>query len=156
MVRDRRGISAIELIVVIGMIGLLAGLSVPFAGTFGQRNDKFSAQQGVLHALRRAQFRAMLSEGGTGVWARFTAGTGTDYVVYRGTSYAARDVDSEEVYALPESVGISYSFPGATSTLDLRFARYTGNPYATGTLYLYSNAAGTSSIRVGPQGQITP
>lgn len=137
------------------MIALLAGLSIPFAGTFGQRNDKFSAQQGVIHALRRAQFRAMLSEGGTNVWARFTAGTGTDYVVYTGASYAARNQDTEEIYTLPESVGISFTFPSVTSTLDLKFARTTGNPAATGTVHLYSNAAGTSSVRVGPQGQIT-
>lgn len=137
------------------MIALLAGLSIPFAGTFGQRNDKFAAVSGITHALRRAQFRSMLSEGGVNVWVRFTAGTGTPYSIYRGTSYAARDIDSEEEYALPDSVGVAFSFPSVTSTLDLRFARHTGVPAATGTIYLYSNAGGTSTIRVGLQGQIT-
>lgn len=147
--------TAIELIVVIGLIALLAGLTLPFAGSFGQRNDAFSAASGVIHALRRAQFRSVLSEGGSNVWVRFVAGTGTDYVVFAGASYAARNQDTEEVYALPDPVGLSFSFPNATSTLDLKFARHTGAPQATGTIYLYSNAGGSSTIQVGPQGQIT-
>lgn len=153
--QDKRGVTAIELIVVIGLIALLAGLTLPFTGSFGQRNDQFSAASGVMQALRRAQFRSMLSEGGSNVWVRLVSGTGTDYVIYTGTSYASRNQDTEEIYKLPDIVGVSFSFPSTTSTLDLRFARITGVPFATGTVYLYSNAGGSSTIRVGPQGQIT-
>ncbi len=149
------GMTVIELIIVIGLITLLAGLTLPFAGNFGQRNDEFAAASGVVQALRRAQFRSMLSEGGSNVWVRLVSGTGTDYMIYTGTSYATRNQDTEEIYKLPDTVGVSFSFPSTTSTLNLRFARITGNPFATGTVYLYSNAGDSSTIRVGLQGQIT-
>lgn len=153
--RTPRGATIVEMLVVIGIAALLVTLGLPFASGFGQRNDIFSARRGLLHALRRAQFRSMLSEGGTNVWVRVTAGTGTDYAIYRGTSYATRDLDSEEAYAFPETVGVDFSFPGATSTLDLRFSRYDGRPAATGTFRLFSTVGGTSTVQIGPQGQVT-
>ena len=154
-IRDNRGLTAIELMIVIGLIVILAGLSLPFAGTFGQRNDKFAAASSVIQALRRAQFRSMISDSGSNVWVRFVSGTGTDYAVFSGASYAARNQDTEEIFTLPDTVGVSFGFTSVTSTLALRFARTTGVPSATGTIYLYSNAGGTTTIRVGSQGQIT-
>lgn len=153
--RAPRGVTAIEIIVVLGVLALLAAIGLPFTGSFGQRNDIFAAERGLIHALRRAQFRAMLSEGGSNVWVRVVSGTGTDYIVYRGASYAARDQDTEDVYAFPDTVGVAFSFTGATSTLDLKFSRYDGRPSATGTFRLFSNVGGTSTIQVGPQGQVT-
>lgn len=150
-----RGITAIEVIVAIGLLALIAAIGLPFTGSFGQRNDVFAAERGLLHALRRAQLRSVLSEAGSNVWVRVVAGTGTDYAVFRGASHAARDLDSEEVYAFPETVGVSFAFPGATSTLDLRFGRYDGRPSATGTFFLHSPIGGTSTVQVGGQGQIT-
>ena len=150
----RRGFTLVELIVVMGLGALLFGLGLPAARSFQEQRDHDVAVQGVLHALRRAQLRSMAGEDGSNLGVRLVSGTGTTYSIFEGTSYAARAPSKDENLDLASSVGLSFSFPGATSTADVVFSRVRGKPAATGTIYIYSDAQPLTKVTVGSEGRI--
>ncbi len=64
MRKDRRGMSLVEIIVVIAVIGILAGFSVPLLGNIRYANTKKTVE-GICSALDRQRVAAMTKEGNT-------------------------------------------------------------------------------------------
>lgn len=150
-----RGVSMIEIMVVIGIISLIAVLGLPAMQNFGIRQDVPVAARDMLHALRRAQIRSVLSEAGSNVGVRVTAGTSTTLVIFQGSSYDTRNVEVDESYQLPATVGLSYTFAGGASPTDIIFSRQRGKPSDTGTFFLYAPGGVPLQITVGAEGLIS-
>ena len=120
----RKGFTVIELMMVISIIAITAGMSVPLYRNYLIRNDLNIVTEQTVQALGRAQLLSQSGQDG-GSWG-FYAPTGT---LYRGTTYALRTTTFDESYPLPSTITIS----GLT---DVSFAELTGRPSSTGTIIL--------------------
>ncbi len=151
----QRGVSMVELLAVMGIMVASVALGLPVAQHFALRQDLPAATRDLTHILRRAQLRALLSEGGENVGVRLTAGTGTPYVLFRGASYASRNADVDEAYTFPTQIGLTFDFPGSPETVDIIFSRVRGKPNMAGTVYMSSLAPDLKAVRVNAEGRIS-
>lgn len=151
----QRGVTMVELIIIMGIMVASVALGLPVAQNFALRQDLPAATRDITHLLRRAQLRALLGEGGLNMGVRLTAGTGTPYVLFRGANYASRNPELDEEYIMASQIGITLDFPGATSTVDVIFSRVRGKPNVTGTVYMSSLAPDLKAIRVSSEGRIS-
>ena len=122
----RPAFSTLELILVIGILGGLAGITIPAYRDYQVRSDLVNATDRVSQALNRAQLRSEAGEQDT-EWG-FSVSRST---LFAGKQYDGRNAMFDERYPIPETI--------ATSGLDeVSFAKLTGVPSATGTIVLTS------------------
>lgn len=140
----RHGFTAIELILVIAIIAVTAGISVPFYRNYLIRNDLSITTEQTVQALGRAQLLAQSGQEAS-PWG-FYAPNG---ILYKGTTYAGRDTSFDETYPVPATIGV-------TGLTDVSFARLTGRPSATGTIILtaLNGEQRTVNIRISAEGLI--
>lgn len=122
----RRAFTALELLLVIGIIGGLSVIIIPSYRDYQVRSDLHNATEQVSQALGRAK---LLSEAGQqeSPWG-FSVSQRT---LFAGTGYTNRIPDWDELYPFPQTI--------EPSGLDeVSFSRLTGYPSATGTIVLTS------------------
>lgn len=120
--RAGKGFSALELLMVVAVIAVIAGLGMPMYHVYKIRSDLNLAVEQAEQALRRAQ---LLSQTGyeDDVWAyRPDAG-----ILFKGESFSARNTESDIAYPVPQSVTVSglpevvysriYGVPGAVGDI---------------------------------------
>ena len=121
---ERRGFTAVETLLTLGIIAITAGISIPLYRNYQIRSDLDIATEYTIQGLHRAQ---VLSQSGqnSAVWG-FSAREG---VLFQGDAYAVRDPAFDEVYPLPASVSVS-------GLLEVTFQRVSGTPNQTGDIEL--------------------
>jgi Tfp pilus assembly protein FimT len=102
--RSRRGIGLIEVLLVIALMLLSAGVGIPAFSSLQRQNDADLASETIVQTLRRAQLNAgsVLNDSPWGVYI----GQGT-ITLFEGSSYAARVPSSDEVFEIPTTVSLS-------------------------------------------------
>ncbi len=137
------GFTIIELLIVIAIVGgiIVFALSMGVYFFRGQNLDKGTSE--VLQALRRSQFLAFAQKLDS-PWGVYFSGS--QYTLFKGSSYAGRDTAYDEVFDLPSGITPS----GISEEV---FAKYTGLPGTTGTITLTSDA-GSRTITVNGQGMV--
>jgi len=140
-----RGLSLIEILLVVGILAILVILAPPLVLDFYKTQQLETHTQGVIQTLRRAQLKAMGVENATsfGVYL-----TNDDYTLFQGASYAARDTQYDEVIDLPQIITIT------NSPKEVAFSRIEGAPSATGTIILSANGE-SRTISINEIGRIT-
>jgi type II secretory pathway pseudopilin PulG len=128
----------------VGLISMLAGLSLPIYITFTSKNDLDLTAQLTANAVRRAQ---TYSRGAANDSAWGTEILASSVVVFKGTTYASRDTTADETTAIPGSIT-----PSGTAEVD--FAKLSGIPSATATITLTSNSGNTRTITVNAKGMV--
>lgn len=146
-----RGITLVEVVVVIGIVVIIAVLGFPFASTFENARRFEVAGDEMMATLRRAQGRAAVGEGGSAYGVHFVAGTAASYTLFRGNSFSGRDESYDEVYELPGTVTLAFSFAGGGS--DVVFLPLRGRTANAGTLTLTGTAAEERRITVNAEGK---
>lgn len=139
------GFTLIELLLSIAVITLIAGMSAPVYQSFQVRNDLDIATVATAQNLRRAETLATAVDGDTSWGIKVQSGSIT---LFKGTSYAARDVAFDESFDLPESLT-----PSGVS--EVVFAKFTGLPQTTGTITYTSNANETRNITINAKGMVS-
>ena len=119
--KKQRGVSFIELLVVIGVFILLTAISVPLFRYFQNEADLNNSTQEIINTLRLAQSKTLASEGASNFGVRFET---EEFFLFEGTSYDPLDPENE-TYNLPENVEI-YEIILAGGGTEVIFERLTG------------------------------
>ena len=126
----KQGITLIEILLVILLIVFLALFIFPVGISFYKSQQLQTHTQGILQTLRLAQLKAMAVEQDSpfGVYI-----TNANYILFKGNSFATRDVPYDEVFDLPQIITI----PGAPK--EIIFSKSEGKPNWTGNIMLSSD-----------------
>lgn len=140
----QRGFTLIELLLSVTILTLLVGLSLPVYESFVRRNDLDLTTQSAVSMIRRAQTYARGVDEDS-IWGvRFQS---SSISLFKGTSYAARDINFDETLLLPSSMTIS-------GTTEITFAKLSGIPSQTGTVTLASSINDTRTVMVNAEGMV--
>ena len=132
-----KGFTSVEILTVVAVMAVLAGLSMPLVRNFLLRSDLHTAAEQTTQMLRRA--RILAQSGDRGSWGVYIP----DGVLYQGESFPSRDMSLDEFLPLPSSVSVS-------NIQDVSFSALDGAPSATGTILLESSNVQSISIAVTP------
>lgn len=119
-----RGFTLVELLIVIAVASLVSLLTLPVGIKFFQSQTLDETSSDILNTLRRAYSQAVFQKNDNAFGVKFLSGS---YVLFQGSSYAARTISEDESFTLPGGV--------TTSGIDeIVFAKLTGIPNTTGAL----------------------
>ncbi|MFH1207737.1 MAG: prepilin-type N-terminal cleavage/methylation domain-containing protein [Patescibacteria group bacterium] len=139
------GFSLIELMMVIGILVLLAGLSIPFYQSFQVGSQMDNTTREVASTLRRVQGLAM----GSRQWSQWGVHLEAHrYIVFAGAAYNAGD-PANEIFTAPTTITIS-----TTAGADIIFSRVKGETSNVGTITLQSTNNESSAIIINSRGII--
>lgn len=122
--RSSHGFSLIEVVIVVGLIGSIAGVGIPLYRDYQIRNDLNLATEQVTQGLARARLLSQAANNDDS-WG-FYAPAG---VLYKGDSYATRDPNFDETYPMPSTIGIKGLF-------EVNYSKTNGRPDNTGNITL--------------------
>lgn len=144
VLNNKKGFTLLEVLLSIALISILTAFASPLLQFFQVRNDLGASTITVAQTLRRAQFLSEAVDGDTTWGAKVQMGS---IVVFKGASYASRDITFDETYDMSSTITPS----GQT---EIVFAKFTGVPNVTGTLTLTSSNAETKTITINSKGMI--
>lgn len=127
--KNQLGFTAIELILVVVFVALIAGVTVPMYGNFQVSNNIDLSVSKTTQTLRRAQILSQANEGDSN-WG---VSVGQDHILlFKGTSSTTRDTDFDEVFDLTGNIVVS-------GNQDIVFDKLTGEPQTVGSINFSSN-----------------
>ncbi len=121
----RSGFSLIEVLIVIGILAILAGIGMPLFRSYLVRNDLDRVKEQAVQGLGRAKLLAQSARGDS-AWGFFVPAG----ILYKGISYSTRDPSFDELYPMPSTITISGSL------LEVSYSKFEGKPSGTGTIIL--------------------
>ncbi|MBT6067810.1 prepilin-type N-terminal cleavage/methylation domain-containing protein [bacterium] len=139
------GFTLIELILVIVFIGVLAGLSAPIYNRFQNSNSVELASMELVQSLRRAQVLSRSSDGDSN-WGVYIASG--QITLFKGISYAARDLAYDENYTIAEVIIVS-------GLQEIVFDKFSGDPQSTGSTIFTINVNANKTITINAKGVLT-
>jgi len=141
---EKKGFTLIEAIIVIALISLLAGLSIPFYSDILSRNAIFVSSDATIRTLRRAQVLSKAVANDDGWSVKLETGL---IRLYKGSDYNTRNTQYDEDIKLSSGV----TFSGNT---DVKFTKFTGVPNVTGTTTIVGPDASTRNLTLNAFGLI--
>lgn len=140
----RKGFTMIEITLSVAMLSLIFGMSVPMYRTFSIRNDLDIATNQIAQSLRRAQTLSQVGDGDTSWGVHVSVGS---ILIYKGASYASRDVSFDEDTSISSSIV-------PTGLNDVVFGKVTGMPQSTGTFILTSISSEIRNVTINQKGMV--
>lgn len=132
----------LEILLCVAMIGLIAGITAPMYNGMLTKNDLDIATTTTVQAFRRAQVLSQAMDRDSAWGVKVQSGS---IVIFKGTSYAARDTTLDEITTMPTVIGVS-----GTAT-EVVFNKLDGTPQTTGTVTLTSGQ-NTKVITINAKG----
>lgn len=120
----RRGFALLEVIMVVSLVGAIAGVGIPLYRDYQIRNDLNLATEQVTQGLARARLLSQAAQNDDN-WG-FYAPAG---VLYKGDSYESRDPAFDETYPMPSTITIQ-------GLMEVNYGKIGGVPDATGEITL--------------------
>ncbi len=142
---NQRGFTLLEVLLSVGIITVLAGISIPVYMSFNNRNDLDLAAQSLADSLRRAETysRGVSNDSQWGVEIQTGAIT-----LFKGAVFSSRDTSYDEVTILPGSFAVS-------GLNEVVFAKLSAAPSATGNISLTSsNLNETRTVTINAKGMV--
>ncbi len=144
--KSQHGFTLIEMMLTVGIMTLLIGLSLPVYESFVRRNDLEVTAEQLAGTLRRAEAYARAANY-SNPWSVEIAGG--MITLFQGTNFAGRNTAFDETIDMPDSIT-------STSGLsEVQFAEFTALPNATGTITLTSSASDTKVITINAKGMVS-
>lgn len=141
---NKKGFTLIEVLLVVVLVGMLAGVGVPIYQALQSRNDLDIAAVAVAQNLRRAQVLAQAVDGDSTWGVRIQSGS---VIVFKGGAFASRDSSYDETFDI--AGGIVQS-----GLNEVVFTKLTGLPQTTGIVTLTSQASEQRTITINTKGAI--
>lgn len=135
----RSGITYIQVLVVVAMIGILAAISSPYYLHFQSRQQLSATAETLLADIRLAQSKAMQRNNGD-QWGIHIDNAAGEYTIYYG-----------ELYSASESNNITVPYPTNISlspNQDISFAPVTGAPTSATSITVSSSAIPTETYTI--------
>lgn len=134
-----RGFSLLELLMVIAILALLAGVGSTFYRGFVKSVELQSISKTMAEDFRYARSRAMIGEGGYKYGAHVvnTSG-GSQYYLLFSTPSNYADASTTIMSTTTLSTGLTFSDPVSGSSKDIIFSKISGNPTASTTVVIVS------------------
>lgn len=151
-VKGNRGVSLIELLIVMSIGALLAVLFV-YAWRSGAARKQFNADvDTTMMYIQRARSQTLASQDASQYGVHFTTDTAT---LFKGDTFDSTDPDNVE-YEFDPRVDITETSLSDGSS-DVVFSRLTGESSATGTLtfHLSGDTAATSTVIINEGGVVS-
>ncbi len=141
-----QGFTLLEVVLVIGIMGVLVVLTATSISRFQQKNDLDLAVTSATDALRLAEERARAVDGDARWGVSFATGSVT---IFRGSSFAGRDSAYDEVTTLSDSIV-------ASGTKEYVFARLAATTTNVGTTtWIHQGINESRDVGVNAKGTIT-
>jgi len=149
-----KGVTFIELLIIVGILAILAAISIPAFRYFQRESDLDNSTEEIINTLRLAQSKTLGSEGASQYGVYFDNSTDPDqYTLFAGSSYSSL-VDEIEIHKIAKTVEIyEIDLQGGQETV---FDRLTGttNQFGHISLRLKSDTSKTKIIYIGNSGKI--
>lgn len=140
----RNGFTMIELLLVVAIMGLVSGFSVPIYQSFLVKNDLDTAIISISQQIKRAQ---SLSVSGLedSLWG-IKLETGKA-IIFKGSDFSSRDILFDEIFEIPKSISIS-------GVNEIIFSKLYGNPSSFGVITLTSVNSDSRDIIINQKGVV--
>lgn len=143
--QSSRGFTLLEILLVVAIISIIAGFSMPVYQSFQVKNDLDIAAQTIATDFRRAQTLAEASDGDNTWGVEVLSGSIT---VFQGASYATRVAAFDEISSLPPTITPS-------GLAEVIFDRLTGQALSAGTVTLTTSTGLVKTIAISSKGTVT-
>jgi len=145
----QKGISALEVMVVVAILGMLALVVLPQFSKMRDNQVTKTAVGYVLSSLDKARSQAISSLDSSPYGVRFES---SQVIIFKGTSYVSGSSDNEILpITYPASIS-NVTLSGISgSSGELYFNKLTGSPSKTGTIVV-SGTATTKTITLSATG----
>ncbi len=144
-VSGRHGFTLLEVLLVVAIIGVVAGISIPVYQNFQVKNDLDIAANSIASSFHRARTLATSSEGDSRWGVSIQAGSIT---VFQGTSYASRNSAFDEVFSVPATITPS-------GLGEVVFDQLTGTALSTGTVTLTASTGRVRTVAITAKGTVS-
>lgn len=138
-----RGFTLVEILLVIGIFAILVSLITPLGLDFYRSQQLETDSQGIIQFLRRAQLKALFQENDSQYGLFLTS---SNYILFKGNSYLARDPQYDEVFNLSNVIGVS-------GINEVVFSKLEGKPNVIGNIIL-STGGDSRIININALGRI--
>lgn len=142
--KSNLGITLIEVIVVIGIIGILVSISTSTYNSFKAHENLQISTAGVVEGIRHAQTNAQIGKGDSDWGVKILP---FSILIFKGSSYSGRDPSADQT--LKFSGGVV-----ASGSDEIVFLKLTGATDDAGTITL-TNSYGTQEILINEKGTLT-
>ncbi|MFA6307253.1 MAG: type II secretion system protein [Patescibacteria group bacterium] len=139
------GFTLLEMILVIAVIGILSGITLPSYNKFQNSNNLELATMELVQALRRANLLSLASSRDSS-WGVFLSSG--QITLFKGSSYLSRDINYDENYNISDIIQIS-------GLSEVVFAKFSASPQSTGTINFSINANTNKTITINSRGIIS-
>lgn len=139
-----RGFTLLEIIVVMGIFGLLATISTSVYSSFKAHENLEISAVTVVEAIRYAQLNSQVGKGDSSWGVKISSDS---ISIFEGSSYVSRENSSDQ----------SLDFTGgvlASGLSEIVFNKVTGSTIDTGTIVL-TNSYGDKNITINEKGTLT-
>lgn len=141
--KNVRGFTILELLLVIASIAVIAGFSLPLWRNLQIKNDLDISVITIAQSLRRAQILSQAVDADIGWGLRVQSGSIT---LFQGNTYATRNTNFDETFTLQSTIT-----PSGLSEID--YVKFTGLPGTTGTITL-TTESNSKTITINSKGMI--
>jgi type II secretory pathway pseudopilin PulG len=130
-----KSFTLIEILIVVGVLAVLVGLSVPIFGLFQKTSALNSSTEEIVGFLRLAQNKTLALERG-GQWGIYfsTSTSPQKYILFKGQSFALRDSSLDQAESLSKNIEI-YQIDLAGKS-EVVFSKISGQAVPAGNIYL--------------------
>ncbi|MFA5022374.1 MAG: type II secretion system protein [Patescibacteria group bacterium] len=143
-----KGFTLIELIIVMGMLVIVATLSVPFFQSFQVSSDLYTHANTITKTLQRAQQQAITGQNND-AWGVYFDIAAKKIILFKGNNYASRQTDFDEIISYPQTFSVTTDFGN-----EIYFSLYSGQTAKTGTVNITSQNNQTRTIKIESNGLI--
>jgi prepilin-type N-terminal cleavage/methylation domain-containing protein len=140
----KNGFTLIEVLLSIAIVSVLGAMSVPIYQSLQTRNNLDIAATTLAQALRRTQVLSQAVDGDSNWGVVVQEGNIT---LFKGASFATRDLDFDEVFEVSPSITIA-------GISEFTFEKLTGKPQVSGSTTLTSSLNETRTVTINGEGTI--